>query len=291
MRSLAFILTLLFLLNDSANSQTIKFEERFDSLNAEARGWLFVNNDSDRVNYYPLQESITFPVSGWLMPMAGNFFIRYEALNANDNGVIDQWAIMPRIEGIEVFDELSFWCGAVDKKYKDSLRVLISTGSTNLNEFVEIDRFKVDGPEGTWHQKKYDLSAYAGRNIYIAVNYFIKDGGALGANSDVMWIDYFVVKNATGPEITVDKFELYQNYPNPFNPSTDIVFDVPQTSDIEINIYDILGRRMETFVKGRYSMGRYRKTWNAGNIPSGVYFYTLTAGETLVTTKQMILRK
>jgi N-acetylneuraminic acid mutarotase len=86
------------------------------------------------------------------------------------------------------------------------------------------------------------------------------------------------------------KFALEQNFPNPFNPSTKIKYSVPQSSNVVIKVFDILGIEIETLVSEEKPAGTYEITWYAENFPSGVYFYQLKAGE-YVNTKKMILIK
>lgn len=73
-------------------------------------------------------------------------------------------------------------------------------------------------------------------------------------------------------------FSLEQNYPNPFNASTTIKFSLPEASDVSIQIYDILGRSIETLISGTQPAGTHSITWHADNQPSGVYFYRIQAG-------------
>jgi hypothetical protein len=72
-------------------------------------------------------------------------------------------------------------------------------------------------------------------------------------------------------------FDLYQNYPNPFNPSTTISFDVPKNAQVNVVIYDILGRVVTTLVDEMKAANRYRVVWDASNMSTGVYFYRMTA--------------
>lgn len=88
----------------------------------------------------------------------------------------------------------------------------------------------------------------------------------------------------------LSSFSLVQNYPNPFNPSTKIKYSVPQTLRVQIKVFDVLGNEIETLVNEEKPSGTYVITWNAENLPSGVYFYQLRAGE-FVETKKMILIK
>ena len=86
------------------------------------------------------------------------------------------------------------------------------------------------------------------------------------------------------------EYKLLQNYPNPFNPSTTIRYSIPTTSLISLKVYDILGRELATLVNEEKPAGTYKLTWNAANIPSGIYFYKLQAGN-YIQTKKMILMK
>lgn len=91
------------------------------------------------------------------------------------------------------------------------------------------------------------------------------------------------------------KFSLYQNYPNPFNPSTKIRFDVAaagqrHTSDLQIAIYDIQGKKIETLVNGEYAPGSYEIVWDASNFSNGVYFCRLISEGYSETLKMVLLK-
>jgi hypothetical protein len=85
-------------------------------------------------------------------------------------------------------------------------------------------------------------------------------------------------------------YKLFQNYPNPFNPNTKIKFAIPQLSFVNLKVFDVLGREIEMLVNEEKPAGTYEVTWDATNLPSGVYFYRLRAGS-IVNTKKMILLK
>ena len=104
-------------------------------------------------------------------------------------------------------------------------------------------------------------------------------------------------------EVTEDfptKCDLKQNYPNPFNPSTVINYQLPVGGDVMLKVYDILGNEVATLVDEFKPAGRYEVEFSAGggsayggnvyNLPSGVYFYQLKAGD-YIETKKMILMK
>jgi hypothetical protein len=89
----------------------------------------------------------------------------------------------------------------------------------------------------------------------------------------------------------VNQFALHQNYPNPFNPQTNISYSLPRASSVTLKVYDILGREVMSLIKSeRESEGIHNVTFDATNLPSGVYFYRLQA-EKFVETKRMVLMK
>ena len=85
-------------------------------------------------------------------------------------------------------------------------------------------------------------------------------------------------------------FGLYQNYPNPFNPNTIITYNVASLSNVSLKVYDILGREIATLVNEEKPVGTYELNWNATNIPSGVYFCRMNAGEYVQTRKMVLLK-
>lgn len=85
-------------------------------------------------------------------------------------------------------------------------------------------------------------------------------------------------------------FGLFQNYPNPFNPSTIIRYEIPIESEVLIKVYDIMGREVATLVNDYQKAGRYQVEWNAGNFASGVYFFSITAGDFQSIKKLMLLK-
>lgn len=85
-------------------------------------------------------------------------------------------------------------------------------------------------------------------------------------------------------------FELSQNYPNPFNPSTTIKFKVPVTDIVTLKIYNILGQQVATLINKEMNAGSYEVKFNASELASGVYMYSLEAGSFRATKKMMLLK-
>ena len=86
------------------------------------------------------------------------------------------------------------------------------------------------------------------------------------------------------------KIELTQNYPNPFNPSTTISFSLPESGNVILKIYNVIGKEIETLVEGYREAGIYTVNFNAEELASGMYIYSLrTNGFT--ETKKMLFMK
>ncbi len=90
--------------------------------------------------------------------------------------------------------------------------------------------------------------------------------------------------------LVIDNYKLFQNYPNPFNPTTVIKYAVPNESFVTLKVYNLLGEEVKTLVNGYKKSGIYEVNFNAKNLGSGVYFYSLKAGN-FYTVRKMILLK
>ncbi|MDR3667423.1 MAG: T9SS type A sorting domain-containing protein [Ignavibacteriaceae bacterium] len=120
------------------------------------------------------------------------------------------------------------------------------------------------------------------------------------SGSDYHLGTYFLLDdvNLTGTATSVNdkivipaQFSLEQNYPNPFNPSTKIQYNIPQNSFVSLKIYNALGMEVATPINGVIPAGTHEVEFDASNLNSGVYFYTLKAGDHFVQTRKMILIK
>ncbi len=96
-------------------------------------------------------------------------------------------------------------------------------------------------------------------------------------------------------DLLPNSYSMSQNYPNPFNPSTTISFNLPNTGQVQLSIYNVLGQKVTTLVNGQYTAGTHEVTWNGTDdsgspVGSGIYFYRITSSD-FDQTKKMILMK
>jgi ligand-binding sensor domain-containing protein len=86
------------------------------------------------------------------------------------------------------------------------------------------------------------------------------------------------------------QFRLDQNYPNPLNPSTTINYSIPKAGQVTLKVYDVLGKEVATLVNEEESSGNYHIVFNANKLASGVYFYRLSAGNSVITKKLILMK-
>jgi len=95
---------------------------------------------------------------------------------------------------------------------------------------------------------------------------------------------------SVGQSETPEKFQLFQNYPNPFNPVTTVQFSISEKSNVNISVFDILGRKIEVLMNEEKYPGVYTVPFDGKDLPSGVYLYRLTADGYTKTKKMQLLK-
>ena len=109
---------------------------------------------------------------------------------------------------------------------------------------------------------------------------------------DWAWNGFFGDQGSVDGEGTLqpNEFELDQNYPNPFNPSTQIRFSMNKAANVKLAVYDLLGREVATLVNRTMGAGSHQVSFMADDLPSGVYFYKLTSGESTKVRKMILMK-
>ena len=136
-----------------------------------------------------------------------------------------------------------------------------------------------DNDGGTW-EGQLTLSTTNDDNAHstceVWSNTWIGDRSTLGIDGDDGIIPY--------------EFALFNNYPNPFNPVTTIKFSIPETQQVTLKIYNLMGREVVTLVDQELHPGYHTTKWNAGSMASGVYFYRLISGKESLKQKMILLK-
>ena len=143
----------------------------------------------------------------------------------------------------------------------------------NQSEFID---YSIGGLHNEAHTAEYRIRA---KDVN---NHFSDYSSSVSIN--------FSKFNKTNNGLVKYDFELDQNYPNPFNPSTTINYTIKTAGQVTLKVYDMLGTEVASLVNARKEPGNYSVTFNANNLPSGIYVYRLTADK-FVETKKLILLK
>ena len=168
--------------------------------------------------------------------------------------------------------------------------------SAGLN-FGSGNRISGDENDGIY-EFPITITQYAEFGTWVAYQFYLPD---LASNVSVLFTGDLItggfptelsvvsVEDVAANELPV-AFTLAQNYPNPFNPGTKIKYSVPQSSNVVIKVFDVLGNEIETLINEEKPVGTYELNWNAANLLSGVYFYRLQAGDFVQTRKMLLLK-
>jgi hypothetical protein len=99
-----------------------------------------------------------------------------------------------------------------------------------------------------------------------------------------------IVVSNENESVLPSRLSLNQNYPNPFNPTTTISFNLPETGDVTLTIYDLLGRKIANLIDGRLLSGEHSFNFDGSGLSSGVYIYKLQLGNESLTRKMLLLK-
>lgn len=168
-----------------------------------------------------------------------------------------------------------------------TMNLLITTNGVN---YTQIWTAENDGGQWAWRKKTVDLTSYANQAIKLAWQYVGNDGDLVGLDG-VKIVGFLAtgVETEFDPEIPAD-YSLSQNYPNPFNPSTAINVSIPKQGVVSLKVYDILGKEAAVLMDEEKAAGTYKITFTPVNLASGIYFYSLKAGETSITKKMLLIK-
>ena len=119
----------------------------------------------------------------------------------------------------------------------------------------------------------------------------VTDDDSSSVQVDEIWYN----ERPAGLEISdeapiASRYELGQNYPNPFNPTTHIRFNIPETVNAKLTVFNVMGEEVATLVNGVIQAGGHTVSWNAASMPTGVYFYQLESGNFSQTKKLLLVK-
>jgi subtilisin-like proprotein convertase family protein len=165
--------------------------------------------------------------------------------------------------------------------------------NTTFDDEAEISITNANAPFTGSFRPENQLSFYDNTELKGTWNLRILNNSFTLSGELVSWCISFSFINpiSTGTNNLPVKMSLEQNYPNPFNSSTSITFFLKNKARIKIVLYDVTGREVQTLVNETFEQGNYTTAFNANNLASGLYFYSMYIDGSLFDTKKMVLLK
>ena len=238
----------------------------------------------------PFQIARQLNSPGWTYTITGNNHIILIPLSANPT--INDTAIAGG-DYIGVFYDSSGTLACGGYAVWDGTKNISVTAWGDDNSTPNVKEGFANGEVFKWRiwQKKTGktFSAYA---TYTVNSQFPNDSTFVsnGISALASLNAYQIVNAIEKTQVIPKDFALFQNYPNPFNPSTTITYDIPKRSHILITIYDVLGRNVRTLVNEEKPAGSYDVIFDASNLPSGLYFYRISAGAFSQVKKMAVIK-
>lgn len=228
-------------------------------LTAEDKGTSHFDNyyGHGRVNAYYALLAVVGPPNFRITNTSGYVNLAWDAIPINnDDNVNVQYEISRNING---------W----------GWNVLTTTTSTSFTD----NDFEITSHHFAEDDVQYKIRSNID-NVYSLYSNIISTEG----------ISYYQQQEKTAVSSLPKEFLLLQNSPNPFNPATTITYEIPEESFVSMEIFNSIGQRVGMLVNEIKSSGRYSVTWNAGTMPSGLYFLRMHAGNYTSTKKMLLMR-
>ncbi len=213
-------------------------------------------------------------------------------MNGPATGGWTGWGLpLAELEEKQLFDDATHGdLVAGDSVY--TLQIEYAPDSTN-NVIGQEFKFGIGGGD---NESSYGLNHIENINDAQDTYTIASAWGSINPNFYHMWnydanMGYVAIDEVVAPEA----LSLSQNYPNPFNPTTSINYVLPEATSVELTVFNALGQEVRTLKAGHYNAGSYSVNWdgldNTGNmISSGLYIYTLTAGDQSISKKMLMLK-
>ena len=208
-----------------------------------------------------------------LEPRDGNYCIQSSDISNNQTA-----EIIIRMN-YEADGKIIFWQKVSSQENSDYFKFLI-----DRNEMEKISGIT------TWRESSFSVSA----GVHTFRWRYIKDNSG-GSIDDCVWLDKITFEGGyptsiDNSELKIQNSELYQNYPNPFNPSTDISFSIDRSQVVKLSVYNLSGQLVSDLVNKKLDTGFHKISFNASDLNSGIYFYTLEYEGFSETNKMLLIK-
>ena len=238
-----------------------------------------LNNPTGNVGPEQITTSFTTPVTD-----AANLKL---ALFFNGNSFnIDYWYIDDiELSYVIPVELTSFTAKVVD----DNVELIWNTSTEKNNQGFEVQRSNGGSYEAVGYVAGFGTTTEP--KAYSFTDKNLNSGKYTYRLKQIDYDGQYVFSNTVEVEVNPPlTFALEQNYPNPFNPSTLVKYSIAKDAMVNISVYNAIGEKVATLVNGLQQAGRYEVNFNAGNLTSGVYFYSIEAGDFKAVRKMLLMK-
>ncbi|MGE5682094.1 MAG: choice-of-anchor J domain-containing protein [Bacillota bacterium] len=203
----------------------------------------------------------------------------------------DEWLITPKFDLPAGKVNLRFFTGYASSDIANA-NLSVSISGDGGESWKKLWETEDDGAGVAWRERIISLNQYSGKTaLILAFRYQGKNGNVILLDGIVIYSMAVAVHVEKNKERTLPgRYLLLQNYPNPFNAQTRITFEIPVGSFIELNIYDLLGRKVDNLIDKFMEAGIYEVTLNGDKLPSGTYIYCLRSEANYLAKKMTLLK-
>ncbi len=231
----------------------------------------------------------------------GRLYFVYD--DGDDKHGIELWSTDGTAEGTLLVKDIATGVDVFNRANNSNPRYL-----TVVNDLLYFSAYTVESGDELWRTDGTTEGTIMVEDIYTTVGWGSHPYELTNVNGTL----YFAARSYNFPPYNIDtgyelwkltsgptgvktnssaiEFRLHQNYPNPFNPVTKISYSIPLKSHVKIKVYDLLGREIVKLVNETKPAGNYSLSFNAGSLPSGIYFYTMQT-EKFTSTKKFVVLK
>ncbi len=291
----------MFLYGGSAIAGGYNIAVRYGTLNVA--GYLSLLIDNELTQAFPLlfpstQDTIFWPFL-YTAPDSVDIDTIYSVgLSSNFDGdpnVGDTWQFGPKFPVRVLHDVTPVELVSFSSEVENSgVRLSWKTSTETNNKGFEVQRKNNTSEKSKWETISFVNGNGTSSNIH-SYSYLDKNLNFENYSYRLKQVDYngsFEYSKIINVELgnTVESYVLNQNYPNPFNPGTTISYELPQSANVIIKVYDVLGNEVKTLVNNNEQAGKHQIYFDASKLSSGIYLYKMQAGK-YSEIKKMILLK
>lgn len=218
----------------------------------------------------------------------GNFWSDYTGPDNNGDGIGDTPYAVDGDESQDIYPLMVGLSSTIRGYVSDGLEpiegVHVTAYDTGIEDYTDPSGlFELSGLGAGMYDILFSHPMFADTSV-------VGVPATLGQITDMMVVMEVQVSADDDPINKPGEFVLAQNYPNPFNARTTIEYNLPFTAVVVVEVFDILGNKIEILIDRTQSPGKHRIVWKAEGIPSGIYFYRIESGEYSLTRRMILLK-